>query len=62
MKTLKENEESMSNLSDQDPNPKPTPHPKLPQYSIEEATRAAEVMQLLIKVRDRCREQKLIDW
>jgi hypothetical protein len=32
------------------------------QYTANEAQRAIEVIQLLIKVRDRCRAQGLIDW
>jgi len=37
-------------------------HPRLPQYTMDEVQRGVEVIQLLIKVRDRCREQGLIEW
>lgn len=38
------------------------PHPRLPQYTIDEVERSIEVIELLIKVRDRCRNQGLINW
>ncbi len=41
------------------------PHPRLPQYTIDEVERSIEVIEvieLLIKVRDRCRKQGLINW
>jgi hypothetical protein len=38
------------------------PHPRLPQYSVDEVERSIEVIELLIKVRDRCRKQGLINW
>ena len=38
------------------------PHPRLPQYTVDEVERAVDVIQLLIRVRDRCRKQGLIDW
>lgn len=38
------------------------PHPRLPQYTIDEVERSIEVIQMLIKVRDRCRKQGLINW
>jgi hypothetical protein len=40
----------------------PKPHTKLPQFSEDEVDRARDVFRLLIKVRNRCREQGLIDW
>jgi hypothetical protein len=44
------------------PRPKHTPHPRLPQYTVEEVERGVEVIELLRKVRDRCRSQGLIGW
>ena len=41
---------------------KSAPHPRLPQYTIDEVERSIEVIELLIKVRDRCRNQGLINW
>ena len=38
------------------------PHPRLPQYTAREVQQSIEAIQLLIKVRDRCRAQGLIDW
>lgn len=38
------------------------PHPRLAQYTVDEVERATDVFRLLIKVRDRCRAQGLIDW
>lgn len=38
------------------------PHPRLPQYTTDEAERGFDVFRLLIKVRDRGRAQGLIDW
>ncbi|MBK8202395.1 MAG: hypothetical protein IPK68_08830 [Bdellovibrionales bacterium] len=38
------------------------PHPRLPQYTVDEVERSIEVIKLLIKVRDRCRKQGLINW
>lgn len=34
----------------------------LPRYSPQEVAQAIDAFQLLIKVRDRCRAQGLIDW
>jgi hypothetical protein len=41
---------------------KALPHLKLPQYTVDEVERSIEAIQLLIKVRDRCRKQGLIQW
>lgn len=38
------------------------PHQKLPQYTTVEVRKAVEAIRLLIKVRDRCRQQGLIKW
>ena len=38
------------------------PHPRVPQYTRNEIEQAIEAIQLLIRVRDRCRAQGLIDW
>lgn len=40
----------------------PIRHPKLPQYTLKEVQSAIEAIQLLIKIRDRCRSQGLINW
>ncbi len=41
---------------------KNAPHPRLPQYTMDEVERSIRAIQLLIKVRDRCRKQGLINW
>jgi hypothetical protein len=41
---------------------KDSPHPKLPQYTVDEVESSIEAIKLLIKVRDRCRKQGLINW
>ncbi len=38
------------------------PHPKLPQYTVNEVRRAVEAIRILAKARDRCRQQGLIKW
>lgn len=37
-------------------------HPKLPQYTLKEVQNAIEVIQLLKRIRDRCRLLGLIKW
>jgi hypothetical protein len=37
-------------------------HPRLSQYTVKEAQSAIEAIQLLIKIRDRCRLLGLIKW
>jgi|GEM_PF-4945127 len=42
--------------------PSENPHPRLPQYTIDEVGKAIEAIRLLIKIRDRCRQQGRISW
>lgn len=41
---------------------KNNPHPRLTQYTLKEVQSAIEAIQFLIKIRDRCRLLKLINW